>query len=84
MEASVVQSMKINNETDDRLIFAAEENLDLETYQMLQNLLDSVQIDNMKILKALISAKEDLPLLDGSTKRRVCSLTHYSITIYTN
>lgn len=30
-------------------------------------------IDNMKILKALIYAKDDLqPLMDGATKRRVC------------
>ena len=35
-------------------------------------LLESVHIDNMKILKALIYAKDDqLPLFDGSTKKRV-------------
>lgn len=43
-----------------------------EAYQMLVKLFDSVHIDNMKILKALIYAKDDLqPLVDGSTKRRV-------------
>ncbi|RVW78581.1 Protein SIEVE ELEMENT OCCLUSION B [Vitis vinifera] len=37
-----------------------EEKMNLETYQMLLNLLEGVQIDNMKLLKALIYAKEDL------------------------
>ncbi|KAJ9152817.1 hypothetical protein P3X46_026336 [Hevea brasiliensis] len=44
----------------------------VESYQMLLNLFDTIHIDNMKILKALIYAKDDIPpLLDGSTKRRV-------------
>ncbi|KAK9037290.1 hypothetical protein V6N11_022209 [Hibiscus sabdariffa] len=51
-----------------------DERRDVETYQMLLNLFDPnvLHIDNMKILKALIYAKDDkLPLLDGSTKREV-------------
>ncbi|OAY29549.1 hypothetical protein MANES_15G153400v8 [Manihot esculenta] len=49
-----------------------EEKRNVEAYQMLLNLFDAVHIDNMKILKALIYAKDDIPpLLDGSTKRRV-------------
>lgn len=41
---------------------------------MLVRLFDTVHIDNMKILKALIYAKDDqLPLFDGSSKRRVSS-----------
>ncbi|KAK8672501.1 hypothetical protein V6N13_110869 [Hibiscus sabdariffa] len=45
-----------------------DERRDVETYQMLLNLFDPnvLHIDNMKILKALIYAKDDkLPLLDG-------------------
>ncbi|CBI34825.3 unnamed protein product, partial [Vitis vinifera] len=43
-----------------------------ETFQMLLNLFESIHIDNMKILRALISPKDDVqPLLEGSTKRRV-------------
>ncbi|TXG49923.1 hypothetical protein EZV62_025798 [Acer yangbiense] len=49
-----------------------DERKSLEAYQMLLNLFEMVHIDNMKILKALICAKDDLqPLLDGSTKKRV-------------
>ncbi|KAJ9683316.1 hypothetical protein PVL29_019065 [Vitis rotundifolia] len=49
-----------------------EEKRNVETYQMLRNLFESIHIDNMKILKALIYAKDDMqPLVDGSTKRRV-------------
>ncbi|RVW78585.1 Protein SIEVE ELEMENT OCCLUSION B [Vitis vinifera] len=42
-----------------------------ETFQMLLNLFESIHIDNMKILRALISPKDEQPLLEGSTKRRV-------------
>ncbi|KAL6325596.1 hypothetical protein AAG906_023441 [Vitis piasezkii] len=43
-----------------------------EAFQTLLNLFESIHIDNMKILRALISPKDDvLPLLEGSTKRRV-------------
>ncbi|XWS40660.1 hypothetical protein CRYUN_Cryun17cG0014600 [Craigia yunnanensis] len=51
-----------------------EERKDVETYQMLLNLFDPnvMHIDNMKVLKALIYARDDkLPLLDGTTKRQV-------------
>ncbi|CAL5418828.1 unnamed protein product [Camellia sinensis] len=38
----------------------------------LVNVFQTTQIDNLKILKSLIYAKDDqLPLVDGSTKRRV-------------
>ncbi|XP_065880033.1 protein SIEVE ELEMENT OCCLUSION B [Euphorbia lathyris] len=49
-----------------------DEKRNVETYQMLLNLFDTIHIDNMKILKALIYSKDDVqPLVDGSTKRRV-------------
>ncbi|KAJ4729349.1 Protein SIEVE ELEMENT OCCLUSION B like [Melia azedarach] len=49
-----------------------EEKKSVEAYQMLIRLFESIHIDNMKILRALIYAKDDLqPLVDGSTKRRV-------------
>ncbi|XP_038693169.1 protein SIEVE ELEMENT OCCLUSION B-like [Tripterygium wilfordii] len=42
-----------------------------EAYQLLVRLMETPHIDNIKILKALIYAKDDqLPLFDGSTKRR--------------
>ncbi|CAL9092511.1 unnamed protein product [Musa acuminata var. zebrina] len=43
----------------------------IEAYQTLVRLFETVHIDNLKILRALISSKDDLPLIDGSTKRRV-------------
>ncbi|XP_074563678.1 protein SIEVE ELEMENT OCCLUSION B-like [Curcuma longa] len=43
----------------------------VEAFQMLLRLFEAVHIDNMKILKAMISSKDDLPLLDGATKKRV-------------
>ncbi|KAJ6321440.1 hypothetical protein OIU77_011503 [Salix suchowensis] len=47
-----------------------DEKRNFEAYQTLARLLDSVHIDNMKILKALIYAKDDqLPLFHGSTKK---------------
>ncbi|KAF5739583.1 hypothetical protein HS088_TW12G00792 [Tripterygium wilfordii] len=49
-----------------------DEKRNVESFQMLVNLFDMIHIDNMKVLKALIYAKDDkLPLIDGSTKRRV-------------
>ncbi|KAE8705038.1 Detected protein of unknown function [Hibiscus syriacus] len=51
-----------------------EEKKDVETYQMLLNLFapNVMHIDNMKILKALIYARDDkLPLIDGATRRKV-------------
>ncbi|KAJ6430369.1 hypothetical protein OIU84_021717 [Salix udensis] len=47
-----------------------DEKRNIETYLTLVRLLDSVHIDNMRILKALIYAKDDqLPLIHGSTKK---------------
>ncbi|XVF57910.1 hypothetical protein PTKIN_Ptkin07bG0020500 [Pterospermum kingtungense] len=51
-----------------------EEKRDAESYLILLNLFDPnvIHLDNMKILKALIYARDDkLPLLDGATKRPV-------------
>ncbi|KAJ0113608.1 hypothetical protein Patl1_02885 [Pistacia atlantica] len=49
-----------------------DEKKHLEAYQNLLHLFDMVHIDNMRIIKALIYQKDDLlPLVDGSTKRRV-------------
>ncbi|CAN1153692.1 Protein SIEVE ELEMENT OCCLUSION B [Linum perenne] len=43
-----------------------------EAFNMLVDLFEMTHIDNMKILKALIHAKDDLmPIVDGSTKRKV-------------
>ncbi|XP_042413443.1 protein SIEVE ELEMENT OCCLUSION B-like [Zingiber officinale] len=43
----------------------------IEAYQMLVKLFESVHFDNLKILRSLIHSKDDLPLVEGSTKRRV-------------
>ncbi|GKV07834.1 hypothetical protein SLEP1_g19546 [Rubroshorea leprosula] len=49
-----------------------DEKRNVESYQMLKNLFEMIHIDNMKVLRALIYAKDDLlPLFDGSTKKRV-------------
>lgn len=49
-----------------------EEKRSVESYNYLISLFEMTHIDNMKILKALIYAKDDLqPLMDGATKRRV-------------
>ncbi|XVF02600.1 hypothetical protein REPUB_Repub04eG0188600 [Reevesia pubescens] len=48
------------------------ERKDIEAYQTLLRLFDATHIDNMKILKALIYAKDGQPpLWDGTTKQRV-------------
>ncbi|KAH1098206.1 hypothetical protein J1N35_015127 [Gossypium stocksii] len=45
---------------------------DIEAFETLVRLFDAIHIDNMKILKALIYAKDDQPpLWDGTTKQRV-------------
>ncbi|XP_016207028.1 protein SIEVE ELEMENT OCCLUSION B [Arachis ipaensis] len=55
-----------------------EKRMDSEAYEMLRELFTTPHIDNMKVLKALISAKDDtLPLYDGATKKRV-SLEPYN------
>ncbi|KAJ6949425.1 protein SIEVE ELEMENT OCCLUSION B-like [Populus alba x Populus x berolinensis] len=49
-----------------------DEKRDVESFQMLKNLFEMIHIDNMKVLKALIYAKDDIqPLIDGSSKKRV-------------
>lgn len=48
-----------------------EEKRRLEAYQTLVRLFQSMHIDNMKILKALFYSKDEMPLVDGYTKRRV-------------
>ena len=69
--------------SDKRLLFDADDKRSAEAFQTLLNLFESLHIDNMKILRALISPKDDvLPLLEGSTKRRVHSPNtslHYCI-----
>ncbi|ONK77637.1 uncharacterized protein A4U43_C02F8890 [Asparagus officinalis] len=43
----------------------------IEAYDTLVRLFETLHLDNMKILKAMIHSKDDLPLIDGQTKRRV-------------
>lgn len=46
--------------------------MDAEAYQMLRDLFSKPHTDNMKVLKALIYARDDiLPIYDGVTKKRV-------------
>ncbi|KAK8529348.1 hypothetical protein V6N12_060131 [Hibiscus sabdariffa] len=48
------------------------ERKDIEAFQTLVRLFDATHIDNIKILKALVYAKDGQPpLWDGTTKRRV-------------
>ncbi|KDP26703.1 hypothetical protein JCGZ_17861 [Jatropha curcas] len=48
-----------------------DEKRHIEAYQTLVRLFDTIHIDNIKILKALIYAKDDqLPLYDGAAKKR--------------
>ena len=82
MEAKANTS-EMDFKSDKGFVFDAGEKIDAETFQMLQNLFQSIHTDNMKILRALICPKDDvLPLLEGSTKRRVRSPNtslHYCI-----
>ncbi|KAI4387726.1 hypothetical protein MLD38_000136 [Melastoma candidum] len=49
-----------------------EERRQMEAYNILVNLFNTVHIDNMKILKALIYARDDVsPLIEGASKRKV-------------
>ncbi|XP_043704887.1 protein SIEVE ELEMENT OCCLUSION B-like [Telopea speciosissima] len=49
-----------------------DEKKHVEAFNTLIRLFETIHIDNHKILKALIYAKDDMqPLLEGSTKRRV-------------
>ncbi|PSR87537.1 Protein SIEVE ELEMENT OCCLUSION B like [Actinidia chinensis var. chinensis] len=69
---------KINNIHDhlekqlDMCYQLIEEKRNVEAYEALLHIFEMIHIDNMKVLKAIIYAKDDLqPLFDGSTKRRV-------------
>ncbi|KAH8504071.1 hypothetical protein Peur_046351 [Populus x canadensis] len=49
-----------------------DEKKSVEYFQMLKNLFEMTHVDNMKVLKALVYAKDDIrPLIDGSSKKRV-------------
>ncbi|KAK6928414.1 Sieve element occlusion, N-terminal [Dillenia turbinata] len=49
-----------------------DERRNLKYYDVLKNIFDTIHVDNMKVLRALIYQNDDLqPLLDGSTKKRV-------------
>ncbi|KAI3748109.1 hypothetical protein L6452_10984 [Arctium lappa] len=49
-----------------------EDKREMEHRNSFNQLFDTIHIDNMKILKTLISPRDDiLPLFDGSTKQRV-------------
>ncbi|PSS30187.1 Protein SIEVE ELEMENT OCCLUSION B like [Actinidia chinensis var. chinensis] len=49
-----------------------EEKRNIEAYEALLHIFDMIHIDNLKVLKAIIYAKDDLqPLFDGGSKRRV-------------
>lgn len=54
----------------------ADERRHIEAYHLLVRLFEIIHIDNMKILKALIYSKDDLPLVDGLSKKRVCLESH--------
>lgn len=78
-----LNSLSLNAQTrtwcsaDKWLSLNAEEKRDIESFQMLINLFEMTHLDNMKVLKALIYAKDDLqPLVDGSTGQRVWT-SHY-------
>ncbi|KAK9682201.1 hypothetical protein RND81_10G057300 [Saponaria officinalis] len=50
----------------------ADEKKHIEAYRTLFVLFETTHLDNMKILRALLSTKDDqLPLLEGSSKKRV-------------
>ncbi|XP_058092436.1 protein SIEVE ELEMENT OCCLUSION B-like [Magnolia sinica] len=48
-----------------------DEKRHIEAYQNLIRLFEMIHIDNMKILRALLHSKDDMPLVDGATKKRV-------------
>ena len=63
------------------LIGYADDKRHIEAFQNLVRLFDMVHADNMKILKALIYAKDDIqPLIEGSTKTKV-GLCSYKLII---
>lgn len=60
------------------MLFDVDEKKSLEAYQMLLHLFETLHVDNMKILRALIYAKDDLlPLVDGASKKRVRLPTYH-------
>ncbi|GAY36170.1 hypothetical protein CUMW_279370 [Citrus unshiu] len=49
-----------------------DENRQIEAYHNLVRLLETIHMDNMKVLRALIYAKDDIqPVVDGSSRTRV-------------
>ncbi|KAI8541390.1 hypothetical protein RHMOL_Rhmol08G0056600 [Rhododendron molle] len=49
-----------------------EEKRNNESYEALLHIFEMIHIDNMRVLKALINPRDDqLPLFDGSSKKRV-------------
>lgn len=55
--------------------FMTEEKRQNDAFLALLRLFEALHIDNMKILRALIYSKDDqLPLYDGTHRRRVCHL----------
>lgn len=48
-----------------------DERKQIEAFQNLVRLFEMVHIDNLRILKALLYSKDDLPLIDGTTRRKV-------------
>ena len=44
------------------ILICANEKRHIEAYQALVRLFETIDIDNMKILKAVIYSKDDLPL----------------------
>ncbi|WOL00417.1 hypothetical protein Cni_G09130 [Canna indica] len=47
-----------------------DEKKQIEAYLALVRLFETLHVDNREILRALIRSKDDLPLIDGSTKKR--------------
>ncbi|XP_052180696.1 protein SIEVE ELEMENT OCCLUSION B-like [Diospyros lotus] len=69
---------KVNNihEHLNKQLFICHQYIDekrhAETYQLLVHLFTIIHLDNMRIIKQLIYPKDDqLPLLDGATRKRV-------------
>lgn len=51
----------------------ADDNRQIEAYHNLVRLLETIHMDNMKVLRALIYAKDDIqPVVDGFSRTRVC------------
>ncbi|KAH9776529.1 hypothetical protein KPL71_006735 [Citrus sinensis] len=50
-----------------------DDNRQIEAYHNLVRLLETIHLDNMKVLRALLYPKDDIqPVVDGFTKNRVC------------